>query len=229
MLENLKKAVYEANMNLVKYDLVKFTWGNVSGIDRESGLVVIKPSGVEYDELTPDKMVVVDLQGNVVEGELNPSSDTPTHIELYKSFKEIGGITHSHSEFATSLAQAKTEVTAFGTTHADVFYGNIPCTRDLTEQEVNTEYEKNTGVVIAETFENIDENAIPAVLVASHGPFSWGDTPQKSVYNMAVLEEVSKMYLHTLSANVKTDKINQYILDKHYFRKHGENAYYGQK
>lgn len=229
MLEKLKKSVYMANMDLVKYNLVKFTWGNVSGIDRESGLVVIKPSGVAYEDLSPEKMVVVDLDGNVVEGDLNPSSDTPTHIELYKKFKDIGGITHSHSEFATSFAQAKREITALGTTHADVFYGNVPLTRELTPEEIKEAYEKNTGLVIAETFENADENAIPAVLVASHGPFSWGKTPEASVYNMAVLEEVAKMAIHTYSIDSTSKRIGQHILDKHYYRKHGEGAYYGQK
>ena len=228
MLEELKKQVFKANMDLVKLNLVKFTWGNVSGIDRKNGLVVIKPSGVAYDDLTPDKMVVVNLKGEVIEGDLNPSSDTPTHIELYKSFGNIGGITHSHSEFATSFAQAKKRIISYGTTHADIFYGDIPLTRELTPDEILNDYEKNTGSVIAETFQNIDENAVPAVLVASHGPFSWGETPEKSVYNMAVLEETAKMAIHTMTINPQINRIDQNILDKHYFRKHGENAYYGQ-
>ncbi len=229
MLENLKKEVFEANLKLVEYNLVKFTWGNVSGIDRASGLVVIKPSGVSYEEMTADDMVVVNLEGEIIEGKYRPSSDTPTHLELYKAFKDIGGITHSHSEYATSFAQAKRSLTALGTTHADVFYGDVPVTRDMTKNEIENDYEKNTGTVIIEVFEGLDENAIPAVLVSSHGPFSWGKNADSSVYNMAVLEECAKMALYTEKLNPEAERISSCILDKHYYRKHGKNAYYGQK
>lgn len=229
MLEKLKKEVYEANLNLVKYNLIDLTWGNVSGIDRKSGLVVIKPSGVDYSVLKAQDLVVVDLcTGKVVEGNLNPSSDLPTHLELYKSFPDIGGVTHTHSKYATSFAQAKKDIPAFGTTHADHFYGEIPCTRPLTIEEINTDYERNTGLVIKETFSSIDYNAIPSVLVAAHGVFSWGKNALKSVENALIAERCAEMaYLTMALGNVET--ISQSLLDKHYFRKHGKNAYYGQK
>ena len=228
MLEQLKKEVYEANMMLVKYNLITFTWGNVSGIDRGKGLVVIKPSGVSYDTMTADDMVVVDMEGNVVEGKLNPSSDLPTHIELYKAFPEIGGITHTHSRWATIFAQAGKSVKALGTTHADTFYGDVPCTRKLTPQEITGEYEKETGTVIIEAFKGIDPLSIPAVLVNSHGPFTWGANAAKSVENALILEETAMMAWHTMKLNENTE-IQQELLDKHYLRKHGKNAYYGQK
>ncbi len=227
MLENLKKEVYEANLKLVELGLVMFTWGNVSGIDKETRLVVIKPSGVEYEKMKASDMVVTDLDGNVVEGYFNPSSDTPTHLELYKKFPDIGGVVHTHSTFATAFAQAKVGVECFGTTHADCFYGCVPCTRDMTENEINTDYEKNTGGVITESFSDKDYNSIPAVLVASHGPFAWGKTPMKAVENIAVLEECAKMAFVGLNISSMT-RTNQALLDKHYLRKHGENAYYGQ-
>lgn len=236
MLEQLKKEVYEANMLLPKYGLITFTWGNVSGIDREKGLIVIKPSGVEYDVMKPEDMVVVDLNGNVVEGDLNPSSDTPTHIEFYKAFPNIGGVTHTHSTFATSFAQAGVGVLPLGTTHGDYFYGKIPCTRKMTPAEIATEYEKNTGLVIVETFkkERIDPDAIPAVLVHSHGPFTWGKNAIDSVHHSVILEELSKMALYanlikTSTYENRVPPMQQELLDKHYLRKHGANAYYGQK
>ena len=229
MLEKLKKEVYSANLKLVEYNLIDLTWGNVSGIDRNSGLVVIKPSGVDYSVLKEQDLVVVDLYtGDVVEGSLNPSSDLPTHLELYKSFPNIGGVTHTHSKHATSFAQAKKNIPAFGTTHADHFYGEIPCTRQLSVEEINTDYERNTGLVIKETFSSIDYNAIPSVLVASHGVFSWGENALKSVENALVAERCAEMaYLTMMLGNFET--ISQTLLDKHYFRKHGKNAYYGQK
>lgn len=214
-------------MLLPKYGLVTFTWGNVSGIDSDSGLIAIKPSGVEYEKLSPQDMVVVDLNGNVVEGTLKPSSDTPTHIELYKSFPKIRGVVHTHSSYATSFAQAVKPIPAFGTTHADYFYGEIPCTRILTEEEVKTAYEKNTGKVVAETFRQMDYLAVPGVLVANHGPFAWGSDAFNAVHNAVVLDETAKMAYRTLALNGQIKPINQYIMDKHYFRKHGENAYYG--
>ncbi len=228
MFEELKERVYKANMLLPKYSLVTFTWGNASEIDRAAGVIAIKPSGVDYDELSPDKMVLLDLEGNVIEGSYKPSSDTPTHIELYKAFKNIGGVVHTHSTYATAFSQAKREIVAYGTTHADYFYGNIPCTPPLTKEEIEIEYEKNTGKVIARAFENIDENAIPGVLVASHGPFTWGKNASEAVYFSKVLEETAKMAFisESLSPNIK--KVDSYLLDKHYFRKHGKNAYYGQ-
>lgn len=229
MLENLKKEVCEANLLLPKYGLVTFTWGNVSAVDRERGVIVIKPSGVEYDELTPDMMTVVDFDGNIVEGGLNPSSDTPTHIELYKSFKNIGGVVHTHSTNAVSFAQAKRSITIYGTTHADYFFGDIPCTRPLTREEIESDYEKNTGVVIANTFENIDPEAMPAVLVANHGPFAWGKDARDAVHNAVVLEQVALMAMQTEMLNPNITSVSDYIKDKHYYRKHGENAYYGQK
>jgi len=227
MLSELKKAVYLANMQLVYHDLVIFTWGNVSGIDRDKGLVVIKPSGVEYDAMTADDMVVTDLEGRVVEGNLKPSSDTLTHIELYKAFPGIGGIVHTHSPWATAWAQAGRPIPALGTTHADYFYGDIPCTRSLTKEEVETAYEVETGKVIIETFLNMDPLAVPGVIVSNHAPFTWGLNPAKAVHNARVLEEVAKMAFHTLQLNPQAS-MDSFLLDKHYLRKHGKNAYYGQ-
>lgn len=227
MLEELKKRVYEANMDLPKYNLVKFTWGNVSEIDREKGLFVIKPSGVDYDKLTPDDMVVVDLEGNVVEGRYKPSSDTPTHVELYKAFSKIGGIVHTHSTYATSFAQAGRNIPCYGTTHADSIYGDIPCSRNLSEEEINEAYEKNTGKVIIETFEKLDYMATPTILCKNHGSFSWGENAKKAVYNAVVLEEVAKMAILTEMVNKDVKEAPKCIQDKHYNRKHGKNAYYG--
>lgn len=229
MLENLKELVCDANLRLPAHGLVTFTWGNVSAIDRESGYVVIKPSGVEYNELTPEKMVVVDLDGNIVEGDLNPSSDTPTHVYLYRQFENIGGIVHTHSTHATAFAQARMPIEAYGTTHADYFYGAIPCTRELTAVETRDNYEINTGKVIAEAFKLLKPDAIPGVVVANHGPFAWGKNAAEAVHNAVVLEEVAKMAILMKTINPDSDPINKYILDKHYNRKHGANAYYGQK
>ena len=231
MLEQLKKEVYEANMLLPKYGLVTFTWGNVSGIDREKGLFVIKPSGVEYDKLTPEDMVVVDLNGNKVEGKYNPSSDTATHVVLYNKFPEIGGVVHTHSSWATSWAQAGRDIPCYGTTHADYMYGSIPCARGLTQEEIDEAYEKNTGNVIVEEFEKrgIDYNAVPAVLCKSHGPFTWGKDAHEAVHNAVVLDEVAKMAARTETINPDVVAAPQMLQDKHYFRKHGANAYYGQK
>ena len=228
MLEKLKADVCSANLELVNRGVVIYTWGNVSGIDREKGLVVIKPSGVSYDGMKPDDMVVVDLKsGETVEGSFRPSSDTPTHLELYRNFPEIGGITHTHSVNAVAFAQAGCSVKALGTTHADYFYGDIPCTRELSEEEVSTDYELNTGRVIVETFRSLDCNAVPGVLVKNHGPFAWRKSPSESVYHAVVMETVAEMALKTLLLNGSAS-MNQYILDKHYLRKHGRNAYYGQ-
>lgn len=231
MLEKLKQVVYEANMLLPKYGLITFTWGNVSAIDRASGLIVIKPSGVEYDVMTADQMVVVDLDGKVVEGTLNPSSDTPTHVELYRQFPGVGGIVHTHSSWATIFSQAGRGVKAYGTTHADYFYGEIPCTRPMTPAEIQGEYELETGKVIVETFAGIDPLTIPAVLVKSHGPFTWGKDAHEAVHNAVVLEQLAMMsfYTESLSAGSDTSPMQQELLDKHYLRKHGANAYYGQK
>ncbi|WP_309568684.1 L-ribulose-5-phosphate 4-epimerase [Paenibacillus sp. sptzw28] len=231
MLESLKQAVWEANMELPKYGLVTFTWGNVSGIDRESGLVAIKPSGVPYEDLRPEQIVIVDLEGNVVEGELRPSSDTPTHVALYRAFEGIGGIVHTHSPWATSWAQAGRAVPALGTTHGDYFYGEIPCTRPMTEAEIQGAYELETGNVIIETFDKggIDPNQVPAALVFSHAPFCWGKDPHNAVHNAVVVEEVAKMALHTFQLNPNVQPMDQHLLDRHYLRKHGKNAYYGQK
>ncbi len=235
MLKELRQKVFDANLKLVEYNLVVLTWGNVSAIDRKSGLVVIKPSGVPYDSMTVDDMVIVDLRGNVVYGKLNPSSDTPTHIELYRRFPEIGGIVHTHSPWAVSWAQAGRDIPAYGTTHADFAFGDIPCTRGLSEEEVNGEYELNTGIVIAEEFEKrgINPEECPAVLVHRHGPFTWGRDESKAVENALILEEVAKMAYQTESvATLSGDSdvgIEKYLLDKHYLRKHGKNAYYGQK
>ncbi|NLN42301.1 MAG: L-ribulose-5-phosphate 4-epimerase [Clostridiales bacterium] len=228
MLKDLKEQVWKANMDLPKYGLVTFTWGNVSGIDRDKGLVVIKPSGVPYPELKPEHMVVLDLEGNKVEGDLKPSSDTATHLVLYNNFKEIGGVVHTHSSWATSFAQAGRGIPALGTTHGDYFYGEIPCTRKMTEEEIEGEYEKETGNVIVETFANINPMEIPAVLVNMHGPFSWGKDAADAVHNAVVLEEVAKMALRTFMLNPNIGPMDQTLLDKHFLRKHGANAYYGQ-
>lgn len=227
MLENLKKRVFEQNIALVKHGLVVLTWGNVSAKDDESGLVVIKPSGVPYATMTPDDMVVVDLDGNVVEGKYRPSSDLPTHLYLYREYPTLGGVVHTHSAYATAFAQSGREIVAYGTTHADAFYGNVPCTRELTDEEIDEAYEWNTGKVIAETV--TDAEAIPAIIVKNHGVFTWGKTPEKAVENAVTLEEVAKMALFTEQLNSTTPRIKQHLLDKHYFRKHGKNAYYGQK
>ena len=231
MLEKLKEEVYKANIELPAKGLVLFTWGNVSAIDREKNLVVIKPSGVEYDKLKPEDMVVVNLDGKVVEGNLNPSSDTPTHIELYKKFPETGGIVHTHSTNATIWAQSGRDIPAYGTTHGDYFYGAIPCTRKMTPEEIAGEYEKETGTVIIETFKkrNINPKFVPAVIVHSHGPFTWGKDAAEAVHNSIVLEELAKMAMFTEQVNKDVKPMQQELLDKHFLRKHGENAYYGQK
>ena len=229
MLEELKYKVWQANLELPKHGLVTFTWGNVTGIDREQGLFVIKPSGVEYSELRPEMMVVMDLNGNKIEGDLNPSSDTPTHLELYKAFPKCGGIVHTHSTWATSFAQACKPIPPFGTTHADYFYGEIPATRLMTKAEIEGDYEKNTGLVIIEAFKKRDPEAVPGVLVSNHGPFAWGTDAANAVHNAVVMEEVAKMALRAMTLTPGLPPISQAILDKHYKRKHGENAYYGQK
>lgn len=230
MLESLKREVLEANLDLVRHNLVIFTWGNVSGIDREKNLIAIKPSGVSYDEMSEEDIVIVDMEGNVVEGNLKPSSDTPTHIELYKKYENINGVVHTHSTWATGWAQAKVDIKPLGTTHCDYFYGDVPCTRELKKEEVEDNYEKNTGLVILEELEvrNIEPLSIPGILVASHGPFSWGNNPKNAVHNAMVLEEIAKMNFISQSLIPNLDRINDYILDKHYLRKHGKNAYYGQ-
>lgn len=230
MLKKLKKQVYEANLLLPKYNLITFTWGNVSGIDRERGLVVIKPSGVEYDEMTAEDMVVVTLDGKQVEGDLKPSSDTPTHLELYKAFKNIGGVVHTHSTWSTAFAQSGRDIPALGTTHGDYFYGAIPCTAPMTEEAIKGEYEKETGTIIIDTFNSrgIDPDSVPAVNVMSHGPFTWGKTPYEAVHNAVVLEQVAKMAMLDLLLNKDQPSMQQELLDKHYLRKHGANAYYGQ-
>ena len=230
MLEELKQKVFEANMELPQRGLVTYTWGNVSGIDRESGLFVIKPSGVDYETMTADDMVVMDLDGNKVEGRYKPSSDTPTHLELYKKYIEIGGVVHTHSPEATSWAQAGRSIPLYGTTHADYFYGEIPCARSLTPEEIDEAYEKNTGLVIIETFEERGLNPMytPGVLCTNHGPFTWGKDAAEAVHNAVVLEEVAKMALKTELINPDVKVAPDCIRDKHFFRKHGENAYYGQ-
>ena len=228
MLKELKERVYLANRLLKDSGLIVLTWGNVSQIDRANGLIVIKPSGVAYDAMSAEDMVVVDLQGRIVEGKLKPSSDLPTHIELYKAFPQIGGITHTHSRWATVFAQAGMPIPALGTTHADTFYGTVPVTRKMTEEEIAGEYEKETGKVIVEAFSEIDSNAVPAALVYSHGPFIWGKDAMKSVENAIVLEETAMMAWNTLCLNPKAE-LQQALLDKHYLRKHGSNAYYGQE
>lgn len=229
MYEELKKRVLEANLLLPKYDLVKFTWGNVSEIDREHNVVAIKPSGVEYDVMTVDDIVVTNLEGKVVDGRLKPSSDLATHLELYKAFSNIGGITHTHSSWATIWAQAGLNVPPLGTTHGDYFYGEVPCTRLMTDEEIKSDYEKNTGLVIAETFKDIDPLKMPGVLVHSHGPFSFGKDAMESVHNAAVLEELSKMAFYTRNLNPKIPNMQNTLLDKHFLRKHGSGAYYGQR
>lgn len=228
MLEQLKKQVLEANLLLPKYGLVTFTWGNVSGIDRESGLVVIKPSGVPYEGMTEEDMVVIDLDGKRVEGKWKPSSDTPTHVELYKAFPALGGIVHTHSRWATTFAQAGLDIPAMGTTHGDYFYGDIPCTRKMTPQEIAGEYEKETGRVIIETFAGKSPADIPGVTVHSHGPFAWGKDAMDAVHNAVVMEEVAFMDWHAMMINPAAGRMQQELLDKHYLRKHGKNAYYGQ-
>jgi L-ribulose-5-phosphate 4-epimerase len=243
-LQILRRQVWQSNMDLQKHHLVTFTWGNVSGIDRASGYVVIKPSGVAYEALSPENMVVVDLSGAVIEGELNPSSDTATHLELYRAFPSLGGVVHTHSSYATAWAQAGKPIPALGTTHADYFYGSIPCTRALTDAEIATEYERNTGKVIIETITTVpatgnsplpedaaaDPLAIPGVIVQEHGPFCWGKSPDQAVHNAVVLETIASMALHTLQINpLAAHGIRQSLLDKHYLRKHGKHAYYGQK
>ena len=231
MLQELKKEVYEANMLLPKYGLVTFTWGNVSAIDRESGLFVIKPSGVEYESMKPEDMVVMDLNGNRVEGKLRPSSDTPTHLELYKAFPEIGGIVHTHSSYATSWAQAGRSIPCYGTTHADYIYGEVPCVRCLTKEEIDEAYETNTGKLIVSEFKRSKKEimAVPAVLCKNHGPFTWGKDAKDAVHNAVVLEEVAKMAYRTESINSKVEPAPQELQDKHYYRKHGAGAYYGQE
>lgn len=231
MLEELKQKVYEANMDLPRYGLVTFTWGNVSAIDREKGLFVIKPSGVEYDRLQPEDMVVMDLEGNKVEGKYNPSSDTATHLELYKAFPEIGGVVHTHSSYATSWAQAGRDIPCYGTTHADYIYGGVPCVRCLTREEIEDAYEENTGHLIVNEFKrlNKDPMAVPAVLCKNHGPFAWGKDAKDAVHNAVVLEEVAKMAYRAETINPRIQPAPQELQDKHYFRKHGENAYYGQR
>lgn len=230
MLEELKQEVYEANMQLPELDLVTFTWGNVSGIDREKGLYVIKPSGVPYDELKPSDMVVVNLKGEVVEGDYNPSSDTPTHTYLYNHFPKIGGIVHTHSPWAVSFAAAKLDIPAMNTTHADTFFTDIPAADALTKEEIEADYEGNTGKTIVKTFEErgLDYEATPGTLVSQHGPFTWGPTPAKAVYNAKVLEVVAEEDFHTMQMTMDNTQLPQYLLDKHYYRKHGVNAYYGQ-
>ena len=230
MLKDLRDAVYEANMDLPKRGLVVYTWGNVSGVDRDKGLIVIKPSGVEYDELKPEDLVIVDFDNKIVEGKMNPSSDTKTHVELYKSFSKVGGIVHTHSPHAVGWAQAGRDIPCYGTTHADYFYGPVPCTRNLTQEEVDGDYELNTGKVIAATFNerNLDPLAVPGVICRCHGPFTWGKSPAQAVYHAVVLEEMAKMAMYTITIDPNAVPAPQYVLDKHYLRKHGPNAYYGQ-
>lgn len=227
MLKKLKEEVFQANLDLVKHGLVIFTWGNVSAIDREKGLVVIKPSGVSYDDMKPEDMVVVDLDGNVVEGSLKPSSDTATHVVLYKAFPSIGGVVHTHSTYATAWAQAGKDIPNIGTTHADYFSDNIPCTVDMTQQEVENEYEKETGNVIVNRFKGLNPAYIPGVLVKNHGPFSWGKDAHEAVHNAVVMEQVAKMAFIAYSVNPNLT-MNQHLIKKHFYRKHGPNAYYGQ-
>ena len=229
MLEKLKEQVFQANLLLPKHGLITFTWGNVSGIDRERGLMVIKPSGVSYEVMKTDDMVVVEVEtGKTVEGSMKPSSDTPTHLELYKAFSNIGGIVHTHSRWSTTFAQAGRGLMALGTTHGDYFYGEIPCTRKMTRAEIEGEYEKETGTVIIETIQGKNPDAVPAVLVYSHGPFAWGSDPMEAVHNAVVLEEIAFMNFHTTMLEPGISSMQQELLDKHYLRKHGANAYYGQ-
>ena len=231
MLEELKKQVYEANMELPRRGLITYTWGNVSGIDRETGYFVIKPSGVDYDVLTPDDMVVMDLEGNKIEGKYKPSSDTATHLELYKKYPDIGGIVHTHSPEAVAWAQAGRDIPLYGTTHADYFLGSIPCARNLTTEEINEAYEKNTGLLIVHEFKKREKDvkAVPAVLCKNHGPFTWGKDGNEAVHNAVVLEECAKMAFRTELINPQVKPAPQELQDKHYYRKHGANAYYGQK
>ena len=230
MLEELKKQVYEANMELPKRGLVTYTWGNVSGIDREAGLFVIKPSGVDYEKLCPDDMVVIDMEGNRVEGKYKPSSDTATHLELYKTFPELGGVVHTHSPWATSWAQAGRDIPCYGTTHADYIYGKVPCVRNLTKNEIDEDYETNTGNVIVEEFRRFQKDilSVPAVLCKNHGPFTWGKSSAEAVHNSVVLEECAKMAYQTELINPRVKEAPQELIEKHYMRKHGANAYYGQ-
>lgn len=229
MLELLKQQVLEANLMLPKYGMITLTWGNVSGIDRNSALVAIKPSGVNYERITIEDIVIVDLDGRIVEGKMRPSSDTPTHLQLYRTFPHIGGVVHTHSRWATSFAQAGKSIEPTGTTHADYFYGSIPCTRQLTDIEIEEDYELETGKLICKTIINIDPNQIPAVLVHNHGPFCWGKTPEKAVENAVVLEEIAFMHYHAAMLNPSLQPIQKELLDKHFLRKHGKDAYYGQK
>ncbi len=228
MHEKLKQRVCQANLDLVTHDLVVFTWGNVSEIDRQAGIVAIKPSGVSYDELVPEQVVLLDLQGKIVEGDLRPSSDTPTHLELYRCFENVGGICHTHSPWATTWAQARRDIPCLGTTHADHFYGAVPVTDTMTPAEIEQDYEANTGRVIVRRFARLDPMQVPAVLVAHHGPFTWGKDAHESVKNAVVLEEVAKMASGALQLSPQQQPVSQALLDKHYLRKHGENAYYGQ-
>jgi L-ribulose-5-phosphate 4-epimerase len=229
MLPDLRFEVCKANLELVSRGLVIFTWGNVSGIDRSKGLIVIKPSGVPYDQMNPKDMVIVDLDGQVIEGDYQPSSDTPTHVQLYNSFSTVGGIVHTHSPWATQWAQAGMGIPCYGTTHADYFYGEIPCTRVMTKQEIEGEYERETGKVIVESFESTNPLEVPAVLVNNHGPFTWGRDTETALHNAVVLEEIARMAFHTKMLNPGVRAINQPLLNRHYLRKHGKNAYYGQK
>jgi len=229
MLEPLKEKVWRANLDLVRLGLVLFTWGNASEIDRGSGLIVIKPSGVAYDNMKPEDMVVVDLDGTAVEGRYRPSSDTATHIEIYRAFPKAGGVVHTHSTYATAFAQSGRAITAYGTTHADYFYGDIPCARALLREEIEGDYERNTGLVIAETFRDKDPGAIPGCLVKNHAPFAWGKDCDEAVHNAAVLEQCARMAVLTEGLNPQAPRVDTYLLDRHYFRKHGENAYYGQE
>lgn len=229
-MDKLIRQVWEANLDLPRYGLVTFTWGNVSAIDRSRGLVVIKPSGVAYEGMTEQHMVVIDMDGKVVQGDCRPSSDTETHLEIYRNFSDVNGVVHTHSRWATIWAQTGRPIEAYGTTHADYFYGQIPCTRKLTREEIAEEYERNTGKVIVATFHerNIDAAAVPGVLVSGHGPFAWGKSGKEAVHNAVVMEEVAMMAVHTLQIAPDCQPLEQVLLDKHYFRKHGSNAYYGQ-
>lgn len=229
MLERLKEEVLKANLELPAKGLVIYTWGNVSGIDRDSGIIAIKPSGLEYDVMTAEDIVLIDLTGKVAEGRLKPSSDAPTHVALYNAFPEIGGVCHTHSRWATSWAQAGMEIPAYGTTHADYFYGKIPCTQDMTEEEINAAYEENTGNVIIETFKGLNPNYIQGVLVKNHAPFTWGKSAEEAVHNSVVLEEIAMMAIQAKVLNPQIKPMPQVLLDKHFLRKHGANAYYGQK
>ena len=229
MLNDLKIQVCQGNIELRKQSLVTYTWGNVSGIDRKSNIVAIKPSGIDYDDLTPERIVLLDLDGERIEGDLNPSSDTPTHLELYRNFKDIGGVCHTHSAYATMWAQGCKEIPCFGTTHADYFYGSVPVTEVMTKDQIESDYELKTGKVIVERFKDLDPMQIPAVLVANHGPFTWGKTAAKAVESAVVLEETARMALGTIVVSPEQERIVKALLDKHYLRKHGKDAYYGQK